>query len=149
MKKALIILSVLIVIVFFRHIPSALLSPSIDGVKCYSLFVKRGSSNGYAYFFYKFHLLTIVTGSEDAWRKCTKLDKNIKNITNSISGWPNHGPYYVVSGKTSNGYYAYIRADEKILFLRGFPDFGGAAPNEAEKNICDRDINGKIGDDRK
>ena len=136
MKKTLIILGLLITIVYFRHVPFALLSPSIDGVKCYSLFVSGGSSNGYAYFLYESPLLTIVTGNETVWRKCTKLNKNIDNIINNITDWPKNGPYYVANKATSNGYFAYIRIDKKVLYIRGFPDFGGAAPSDAEKNIC-------------
>lgn len=67
---------------------------------------------------------------------CAKLDKNIWYYLNSVTTWRENGPYHVVNRATSNGYLAYIKANDKVIYVRGFPDFGGAGPSEAEKNIC-------------
>jgi hypothetical protein len=136
-KKIAAIVTSIILIIFFRHLPFALLNPSVDGVKCYSLFVTGGSSNGYEYFLYRIPFLTLTTGDEKEWRLCTKLNKNIDGIIKSISNWTPNGPYYIVNKTYENGYSAYIKTDIGILFIRGFPDFGGVAPSEAEKKICE------------
>nr|NJM04540.1 hypothetical protein [Desulfobacula sp.] len=137
MKKIIVIVSIIIIAIFFRNVPFALLSPSINGVKCYSFCVTGGSSNGFEYFLYKSPFLTLITGDEKKWRLCTKLNKNINDILESISSWTPKAPYYIVNQIYDNGYSAYIKTDRGILFIRGFPDFGGVAPSEAEKTICE------------
>jgi hypothetical protein len=136
-KKIAIIVICVIVIIFFRHVPFALLSPSINGVKCYSLYVTGGSSNGFEYFLYRIPFLTLISGDDKEWRLCTKLNKNINDSIRNIPNWSPKAPYYIANKIYENGYYAYIKTDKGILFIRGFPDFGGVAPSEAEKKICE------------
>lgn len=136
MKKVLVILSLLIAVVYFRHVPLALLLPKIDGVKYYSLFVSEGSTNGGRYYLYEYPYLTFTNEKDDKWRVCSTLHKSVLGYIQHFTEWPEIGPYYVVSKSTSNTYFAYIKVDNKIIYVEGFPDFGGAGPTEEEKNIC-------------
>ncbi len=136
MKKSLIILSLFAVIIYFWRVPAALLLPKINGVKYYSLFVSGGSYNGGGYYLYEYPYLTFTNEKDDNWRVCNTLDEGILSYIKSFTPWPETGPYYVVSKSTKNTYFAYIKANNKVVYVEGFPDFGGAGPTEEEKKIC-------------
>jgi len=135
-KKALLVLSLLIAVIYFRHVPLALLLPKIDGVKYYSLFVSGGTYNGSGYYLYEYPYFTFTNEEDDKWRVCSTLHKRVLGYIQHFTEWPDTGPYYVVSRSTKNTYSAYIKVNNEIIYVVGFPDFGGAGPTEEEKAIC-------------
>ena len=136
MKKTVVVLLLVLGLIYFRHVPLALLSQRINGVKYYSLFVSGGETNGYAYYLYEYPYLTYSNSEEARWRVCSRLHKYVLSYIQSVTTWPETGPYYVANASTQNGFTAYIKANDKVIFVKSFPDYGGAGPTEEEKKIC-------------
>lgn len=78
----------------------------------------------------------ITDNDEAVWRVCEKLNEGLLSYIKNHLNWSDVGPYEVVSESYSSGYVAYIKTKDKLLFIRGGPDFGGDPPSEEEKNIC-------------
>ena len=133
MKKAIVVLLLFTMIIYFWRVPKIVV------VKYYSLFVQGGSTNGGAYYLFEYPYFTFTNEKDDKWRVCNTLHKSILDYIQHFTKWPETGPYYVVSSSTKSTYSAYIKANDKVVYVEGFPDFGGAGPTDEEKNICDDD----------
>ena len=136
-KKTLVIASLLFGIIYFRYALYALFSVEVAGIRYFSLFVSGDViNNGWSQILYERPYFKILDNDKAVWRICQKLNKNVLGGIKSSSDWSEIGPYEVVSESYSNGYVAYIKTKNRLLFINGFPDFGGASPSEEEKNIC-------------
>lgn len=137
-KRILVIALLLFGIIYFRYGLYALFSVEVAGIRYISLFVSGNIiNNGSSLILYERPYFKILDSNKAVWRVCEKLNENILgNIKSNNSDWSETGPYEVVSESYPNGYDAYIKTKNRLLYISGFPDFGGASPSEEEKNIC-------------
>ena len=137
MKKIIIIVCVLITIYFWNALTSLLL-PKIDGVKYYSFLVSGGEGNGYSYYLYDYPKLTYTDIKEHKWKTCEVLDEGLLSLLKHITDWPDLGPNFVVNRSTETTYYAYIKNNNKVIYIVEFADYGGAGPSDDRKKVCDK-----------
>lgn len=113
-----------------------LYSTDVSRVRYISPYTLSGSTNGFLYHIYIPPYFRVTDNSEVEWKICNKLHDNILGYMRNNSSWLETGPYSVISEKQENGYSAYIKTGNTLIFIRGFPDFGGRAPSEDEKSVC-------------
>ena len=123
---------------------SALYGTSVKGQMYYSLNVKWLSpwySNGYEVYVYKepiYHL----QGDTTEWKKCDRLSSHLESQFIEVG---NHevffnGPFEYLVEKHPWGYKAYIKSKDYLVYVRGYPDFGGVPPSNEKKAICAKKI---------
>lgn len=125
---------------FCRYAIYALMSDTaVNGEKYYSLFVSGDSTNGYIHFIFKRPYYRFTNKEILEWKICHKLNKNLDSyLRNNMQDWGvTSGSVSIISESYPSGYKVYIRTNDKLIFVRGFPDFGGDPPNEKEKKICE------------
>lgn len=134
-NKYLYICAGLILVFFFRYSLIAIVSDTnVSGSKYIGLFVNGSQTNGYSHLvinepYFRF-------GDKELSR-CSHLDDRINGyLANHIEGWNRRTNFEFISEINSSGYRVYIKSEGIVVFLRGFSDFGGVPPSEAEKSIC-------------
>lgn len=129
-------LSAIAVVWVFRHsLGIALTDTAVNGQKFYSFRVAGGVINGYAYYSLE-RAFPDVDEKAVGWRQCKMLHKRIEGVLRRLEAFSPEGPYWVMSEAQEHGYKAYLKRRNALFFVRGFPDFGGAGPQEDEKNVC-------------
>lgn len=134
-KVAAIVVAIMITLFFFRHAIQAFSSSDtlVDGVRIYSPFVSGGGGNGYA--FYILHNPYLATASPP-WKPCASLYPSIRGYLKEASDMGATSSIEYFSQSSGSGYSAYLKLPSVIIFVRGFPDFGGQPPSDAEKKVC-------------
>ena len=137
-KKILVITLSFFGAIYFCYVLYAFFSAEVAGIRYISLFVSGGSPSWSSYYLFGRPYFKITDNNEAVWRVCEKLDKAILGYIENNSDWSETGPYEVVSESYPSGYVAYIKTKNRLLYIRGGPDFAGDPPSEEEKNICAR-----------
>jgi hypothetical protein len=106
----------------------------------YDIFsIESISANGYWAFITDLNHVNEKKLNNVNWVSCKKLNSNIDGfLRNHISNWDQEKSFlHFISEKDIYGYKVYIKTPSRIIFLKGFSDFGGSTPSEEEKNICE------------
>ncbi len=138
MKKYLVIPLLFLGAVYFSYRVYELISTEVSGFRYFSLFISGDSTNGLLYYLYDPPYFRVTGSGESKWKACEKIHENIFNYISSTSSWSEAGPYDVIAESQATGYAAYIKTKNTLLYVRGFPDYGGASPSEEEKSVCVR-----------
>jgi hypothetical protein len=140
MPKIALIFVFVLVIVTVLFLSNFFEDTKVQGQDFYDIFaIKSINTNGYWAFV--IDLSSVKKGKLDnvKWASCKKLNRNVESfLSNYIFDWnKENSPLYYINEKETYSYKAYIKTPSRIIFLRGFSDFGGATPTEEEKNICE------------
>lgn len=106
----------------------------------YDIFsIESIGSNGYWGFVIDLNHVNKEKLNNVKWVHCKKLNSNIEGfLGNYISNWDQEkSSLHYISEKDVHGYRVYIKTLSRVIFLKGFSDFGGGTPSEEEKNICE------------
>jgi len=129
---------VIIMLIIFKYtIYSFFIDTSVQNHKYYSLFVSDiNLTNGYeSVVFEQPYFKFSKKNNQVNWEDCNKINKILGSY---LKNWHQvKKPYKFVSEVYPSGYKAYIKTLDTIIFVRGFPDFGGVPPTEEEKKICE------------
>lgn len=102
--------------------------------KYIGLFVDGHWSNGYSHLVFNEPYFRF--GNKELSR-CRHLDDRITGyLAIHIEGWKGRSNFAYISETKNSGYRAYIQSEEIVVYLAGFPDFGGTPPDDAEKRVC-------------
>lgn len=125
----------LVFLIFFRWTVFAIVADTdVSDSKYVGLFVNGHWSNGYSHLvisepYFRFGNIELSS--------CSHLDERINGyLANHIEGWKGRTNFKYIFEIKNSGYRAYITSEEIVVYLAGFPDFGGATPDEAERRIC-------------
>ena len=136
MRKAVTILVALIAVAALLRQPlfSAILDPPVQGLKFYSFFVRSDWTNGFAYAVLK-RPFAFARSGRWPWKPCQGLRKEFQTL---MGLGPNDlkPPLMILTESHSEGYTAFVRSSDSVIFLWGYPDFGGKAPTLEETHIC-------------
>lgn len=138
-RRLLFVVGALIAAFYFRYsVLSVFLDTEVAGRKYIGLFVDGGQTNGFSYLVFNYPYLQLEEDGAASWNGCGRLSHSLEGyLRNFVKGWKTNANYMFVSESNPHGYKAYIRVDERVVFVRGFPDFGGSPPDEQEKKICE------------
>lgn len=107
---------------------------AVGGNRYWSLATRGGSTNGFSYIALKKPLL--IKRNDPRWVECAAIHPRIKDYLQNEAGIDIKGPTELLVETSVTGYKAYIRSLDKVIFVRGFPDFAGAGPSLEEKRVC-------------
>jgi len=139
MTRILIPIILLLTLVYISRfsILSLVLDTEVKGWKYIGLDVDRGSTNGLEYYVFNGYYTELKSGDKSDWKPCSKLDKFLESYIRSfIKIEDSQEAYSYISESNPYGYSVYIRINGRVVFVRGFADFGGAFPSDDEKAIC-------------
>lgn len=140
-RRCFYVVGILAVAFYFRYpISSVFIDTNIGGYKYIGLVVHGGQTNGFSYLLFDYPYFELAEENAKPWKECKRLNESLQSyLRNFVEGWkPSTVGYLFVSESSSQGYRAYIRFNDRVIFVRGFPDFGGSPPNEQEKKICEQ-----------
>lgn len=137
-------LGLAIIIFYFRYtLWAAFMNTEVGGRNFIGFAVEGNQTNGFAYIRYgRWHMQLEREGAVE-WKQCRRLNRSLDGyLRNYVGDRIMHGSYMFISERDEHGYKAYIRSNDDVIFVWGFPDFGGTPPGEDEMRICDdlRDI---------
>ena len=137
-RRILYILAALSTAFYFRYsVLSLALDTEVSGRKYTGLFVGGGETNGFEYLVFDYPYFQFTKDNAINWKECSRLSKSLEGYLGSfVKDWKTNTSYKFVSEIEPNGYKAYIQLNDRVIFVRGFPDLGGVPPNEQEKRIC-------------
>ncbi len=139
LRRAFYVVVTLLVIFYFRHSLLSIFSDTeVGGRKYIGLLVDGSKTNGFEYLEFNNLYFQIEKDNAKNWEKCSRLNKSLEGYFRELIKVQNTSTHYkYVSDVEPSGYKAYISFNNRIIFVRGFPDFGGAPPSEEEKKICE------------
>jgi len=127
-----------IIVFFFRYPVLALISDTdVKGWKYIGLSIDANSTNGYSYFVFKKYYTALSYGNLKDWEQCAHANHILDSYMRAnIKDWNSNTSFSYVSEISDYGYKVYLQKNDKVIFIEGFADFGGAFPSKEEKQVC-------------
>lgn len=127
-----------LILFFFRMPIYALYSANVYGYKYFSSNVDgQIGFNAFEVLIFKQPYFNITGNKKLNWNYCNEFDEHIKKDLIRYNQYVKEAlPYRFIVEKTENSYKAFIDNGIAIIYISGFPDWGGGAPSLAEINVC-------------